>query len=191
MYKTWVVFGFWTIVASSAIQFFSAFFLAQLIGAREEKDSAIIYNPKEWPKFLNFLVSLGIAYYLYTSLSGKVVSTEDYIFAMVYIVVLTVIPTLFSIYKLIRDRNDFIRITDQIIQYKDNAETGEFEFANISKLDYSKNGIHLTFKDETTALIKIGQMNFNVRDALGVSNEIKKRIPKVQEEPNPNSTVII
>ena len=188
-YKTWQIFGFWTILASFFIQFFSAFLLAQFIGARSEKDNVVTYNPKEWPKFLNFLVSLGIAYYLYDLLKGKTVSNEDYIFGMVYIVVLTVIPTLISIYKLIRDRNDFISISETTVKYKDNAETGEFELANITGIDSSSKGITLTFKDETTALIKIGQMNFNVKDALGAFSEIKSRIPEVEQKAEEDSSL--
>ena len=70
-YKSYVVFGFWNIILSGLLSWFSTFFLAQFIGSRVQKEDVIIYNPKEWPKFLNFLVSLLIAYYLYTILQSK------------------------------------------------------------------------------------------------------------------------
>lgn len=177
-YKSYVVFGFWNIILSGLLSWFSTFFLAQLIGSRAEKEGTIVYNPKEWPKFINFLVSLLIAYYLYTVLQGKEISEGDYIFGLSYIILLTVLPTLYSIYKLIRDRNDFIAISSTSVSYRDNSESGEFHFSNIKEAEMSKQGIKLNLVDETSVLIKVEQMNFNVKDVLGALGEIQARIPK-------------
>ena len=68
VYKTWEIFGIWNMIWTGVVTFFSALFLSQLIGSREEKDGVITYNPKEWPKFINILVSLVLGYYLYTVL---------------------------------------------------------------------------------------------------------------------------
>lgn len=180
-YKSYVVFGFWNIILSGLLSWFSTFFLAQFIGSRVEKDTAIIYNPKEWPKFLNFLLSLLIAYYLYTILESKEITDGDYIFGLSYVIVLTVLPTLFSVYKLIRDRNDYISITSTSIRYRDNSETGEFQFSSIAGAEMSKEGIKLNMADGSSVLIKVGQMNFNVKDVLGVFAEIKQRISNINE----------
>ena len=187
-YKTYTIFGFWTIIATFFIELFSAIFLFQLIGSRSQKNQSIIYNPKEWPKFLNFLISLVIAYYLVTILLSKTISERDFIFGIVYVVLLTVLPTLRSVYRLIRDRNDYISISDNSLKYRDNDEQGEYQFANISSVDMSKEGIKLTLKDESTVLIKIGEMNFNLKDAMGAFNEIKARIPKSPKPSEENSS---
>ena len=180
-YKSYVVFGFWNIILSGLLSWFSTFFLAQFIGSRVQKEDVIIYNPKEWPKFLNFLVSLLIAYYLYTILQSKEISEGDYIFGLSYIILLTVLPTIYSIYKLIRDRNDFISITSNAVSYRDNAESGEFQFSNIAGAEMSKDGIKLNMADGNSVLIKVGQMNFNVKDVLGAFSAIKERIPNLNE----------
>ena len=94
---------------------------------------------------------------------------------------MTVLPTIYSIYKLIRDRNDFISITSNAVSYRDNAESGEFQFSNIAGAEMSKDGIKLNMADGNSVLIKVGQMNFNVKDVLGAFSAIKERIPNLNE----------
>ena len=100
IYKTWDVFGFWTIIWTGLVSVISTLFLGNLIGSRVENNGVITYNPKEFPKFLNILVSIAIGYYLYTIISVPTISNYDYIFGMSYLILLTAVPILFVIYKL-------------------------------------------------------------------------------------------
>jgi uncharacterized membrane protein len=63
MYKTWDIFGFWTLAWTGILSFISTTYLGNLIGSRTESDGIIKYNPKEWPKFINMMLSLLIGYY--------------------------------------------------------------------------------------------------------------------------------
>lgn len=180
LYKTWDIFGFWTLMWTGALSMFSAFFLGNLTSSKTEKGGLIIYNPKEWPKFFNMLVSLTIGYYLYTVISTPDISNYDYTFGMAYLLFLTVLPTSYAIFKLIRDRNDFISISPEILKYKDNGENGEFNFSDIEKVEL-ESGIKLTFKDERTLTIKTGNMNFNTKDTLCAYNDIKSKLPEEKE----------
>ena len=177
IYKTWDIFGFWTLAWTGLLSIISTTLLGNLIGSRAENNGMIIYNPKEWPKFLNMLVSLAIGYYLFTIISNPSVSSYDYTFGLAYLILLTAIPILIAIFKLIRDRNDFISIDGDILKYKDNNEIGEFKFTDIANVELSK-GIKLTFKDEKILTIKTGNMNFNSKDLLSVFNEIKSKLPE-------------
>ena len=186
IYKTWDIFGFWTLTWTGLLSIISTTLLGNLIGSRAENNGMIIYNPKEWPKFLNMLVSLAIGYYLFTIISNPSISSYDYTFGLAYLILLTAIPILIAIFKLIRDRNDFISIDGDILKYKDNNETGEFKFTDIANVELSK-GIKLTFKDEKILTIKTGNMNFNSKDLLSVFNEIKSKLPEEKKEDTINS----
>jgi hypothetical protein len=177
VYKTWEIFGIWNMIWTGVVTFFSALFLAQLIGSREEKDGVITYNPKEWPKFINMLVSLVLGYYLYTVLLSKEVSKFDYGFGIAYLILFTAVPILFAIYKLIRDRNDYISVGQTNLTYRDNSETGDFKFTDIANAELV-GGIKLTFKDSSTVTIKTAKMNFNANDLISAFNDIKAKLPE-------------
>ena len=181
LYKTWNIFGFWTLSFTGLISIISTIFLGNLVGSRAENNGVIMYNPKEWPKFLNMLVSLAIGYYLFTKIDNPSISSYDYIFGLSYLILLSLIPILISIFKLIRDRNDYISIDGDSLKYKDNNETGEFKFSDIATAEISS-GIKLTFKDDTTLTIKTDNMNFNAKDLLCAYNDILAKLPEVKKE---------
>ena len=175
IYKTYDVFGFWTLVWTGLVSIISNFSLGHFIGSRRESNGVITYNPKELPKFLNILVSIAIGYDLYTIIDVPNISKYDYIFGMTYLILLTAIPILFIIYKLIRDRNDFIVIDGDNLKYRDNDNIGDLKFADITHVEISK-GIKLTLKDSKVVTIKTDSMNFNGKDLLNVFGEIKAKI---------------
>ncbi len=181
MYKTWAIFGFWNLVWTGLLSLISTTYLANLIGSRVENNGVITYNPKELPKFLNMLVSLAIGYYLFTIISVPSISSSDYIFGLTYLILLTAVPILFAIYKLIRDRNDFIVIDGNNLKYRDNDENGDFKFTDIAAAEIS-GGIKLTFKDDKIVTIKTDNMNFNAKDLLSVFAEIKAKLPEEKKE---------
>lgn len=181
MYKTWAIFGFWTLVWTSIVSLISTVYLGNLIGSRAENNGVITYNPKELPKFLNMIVSLAIGYYLYTIISVPTISSSDYIFGLTYLILLTAVPIFYALYKLIRDRNDFIVIDGNNLKYRDNDENGDFKFTDIAAAEIS-GGIKLTFKDSKTVTIKTDNMNFNAKDLLSVFAEIKAKLPEEKKE---------
>ena len=181
MYKTWVVFGFWNLTCTGILSLISSTYLGNLIGSRAEHNGVITYNPKELPKFLNMLVSLAIGYYLYKIISVPSISSSDYIFGMTYLILLTAVPILFALYKLIRDRNDFIVIDGNHLKYRDNDENGDYKFTDIATAEIS-DGIKLSFKDSKIVTIKTGNMNFNTKDLASVFAEIKAKLPEEKKD---------
>jgi hypothetical protein len=180
-YKTWNIFGFWTLIFTGLLSIISTAFLGNLIGSKSENEGVIVYNPKEWPKFINILVSLAIGYYLYSILSSKIISSYDYNFGLAYLILLTALPLVFALYKLIRDRNDFISISETNLKYKDNSESGDFKFSDIANIELV-GGIKLTFKDSSILIIKTSQMNFNAKDLISVFNDIKAKLTEEKKE---------
>jgi hypothetical protein len=184
MYKTWDIFGFWTIAWTGIVSLISTFYLGHLFGSRAENNGVITYNIKELPKFLNMLVCLAIGYYLYTIISVPSISSYDYIFGLTYLILLTAVPILYAMYKLIRDRNDFIVIDGNNLKYRDNDENGDFKFTDIASVSFSKynNGITLRFKDSKIVTITTRNMNFNSKDLLSVFAEIKAKLPEEKKD---------
>lgn len=180
MYKTWVVFGFWTIVWTAFVNLMAGVLLGQLIGSRDESNGKIIYNPKEWPKFLNIAVSAVIAAYLYSIISKPNVSRDNYYFGLAYLTLLTALPMVKEVYKLIRDRNDFVEIEGDTISYRDNEKTGKFKFSDIKSVD-TGNDLTLHFKDGSDHKIALSNMNFNAADLVSLTLEINSRVPKPEQ----------
>ena len=185
IYKTWNIFGFWTMAWTGGLELFSAALLDQLIGSRTVKNGLIVYNPEEWPKFLNMLVSLAIGLYLFTILNNLEISSYDYTFGLSYLILLAALPICYSIFKLFRDRNDFISIDNYTVKYGDNNEKGEFKFTDIAKVEISK-GIKLTFKNDKVLTIKTDNMNFNKSDMLKAYIDIKAKLPEEKAEAKSN-----
>ena len=177
IYKTWIVFGFWTLAWTGLVTSLSGAILGQMIGSRKESNGKIMYNPKEWPKFVNIIICVLVGYYLYTIISEPNVDKGDYYFGLTYLILLTGLPTIFAIYKLFRDRNDFVEIDETYISYKDNKKTGKFEISTISKIE---GALTIYFNDETTHTIALSNMNFNSIDAIALIKDIQSRLPNIE-----------
>jgi len=167
LYKVFTIFGLWTLVWTGIVSIFSGSALMLLATSKKVEDDKIRYNPKEWPKLLSFLISLGIGYYLFTLLDKEALSEVDYYFALAYLVTLTLLPILIGLFKLIRDRNDELIITPNTISYRDNSRFGEVE---ISKVESYDKVYRLHLKDNTTFDIPFKKMGFSTLDQ---SNAIK------------------
>lgn len=178
-YKTWAIFGFWTLTWTFLVNFFSGMILGGLIGSRKETEGKIIYNPKELPKMVSMLIALLIGYYLFTILSKSNISDYDYYFGLTYLILFTFVPILWNMYKIIRDRNDYVEISGNILSYKDNSETGKFDLSLVKKVEGSSD-FTFTFNDDSTTVIKLSKMNFNSIDQAGLAKDINDRIPKTE-----------
>ena len=187
-WKTFAVFGFWRLFLTGILDAIIASVFIQALGSgRSEKGAVVTYNPKEWPKLLGVFLLLGVGYYLYDYLN-KVpdISDFDYKYGLSYLILLTLLPMLKTIYVLIRDRNDFISLSADTLSYRDNATREQFKIADLVSAGIAEKGIKLTFLDGTDHRIPVERMNFNGRDLIGVLAEIQKRIPeenKPKEEP--------
>jgi hypothetical protein len=176
VYKTWNVFGFWTLIWTGLVLLLSNISLWQLIGSRKELNDEIMYNPKEWPKLLNSLISLCIGSYLFTIIDKPDVPKFDFIFGLGYILIFIFIPVWISGYNLIYNRKDFISIGKTAVKYKDNEDLGEFQIEDIKDVELIKKRIKLTLSNGEAKIIKTDQMNFNYKDLRGAVSDIKKRI---------------
>lgn len=181
LYKSWVVFGFWTLTWTGIVTFMSSLFLKELKSGRSEKDGIITFNPKELPKLINMGVSILIGWYLYSIANQLDHSTSDYIFGICYILLLVGAPIIWSIYIIIRDRNDFVEINATHISYRDNSERDAFAIAEIETCDFIAGEIKIKMKNGDDRLIPLGRMNFNSADKTGLALELKKLFPKAEE----------
>jgi hypothetical protein len=177
IYKTWVVFGFWTMVWTGIVTVLSGIILGNLIGSRIESNDKIIYNPKEWPKLLNIIICGSIGYYLYTIISVPNIDQSNYYFGLCYLILLSALPIVWAVYRLLRDRNDFVEIDEKFISYKDNKKSEKFEISKISKIE---GAITIHFNDQTTHDIDLKNMNFNSVDRISLTKDIQSRIPKIE-----------
>ena len=180
IYKTWIVFGFWTILWTGLASIVAELLFGNLFGSRKEYNGTITFNPKEWPKFINVAISLGIGYYLYSIISAPTVDENDYLFGLTYLIALTFLPIIWSLYKLIRDRNDFVQIEGQLLSYRDNSDTGQVDLNSVIKISGLKD-LTLELADQSSLIIKLSQMNFNAADRSALIKEIQLRLPKVSE----------
>lgn len=181
VYKTWTVFGFWTIIWTGSVSLFSGTMLGQLFGSRSELNGRILYNPRELPKFIHILICGLLGYYLYTRITGPSLAKSDYYFGLAYLLFQAVLPAVFSIYRLIRDKDDFVVIEGGAISYKDNEKTGRFELSSIASIDTCGKDLTLKFIDGTEHKIELSNMNFNMADVVKLAVDLKARLPKPDE----------
>jgi len=176
LWKVWSVFGFWNIIWTSIVTIIAIFTFELLARARKQNGSVITYNPKEWPKFLAILVSGLLGFYLYNRLDDPSLSSNDQLFGMLYLLVFTALPSAWSLFKLIRDRNDFVRIDETTVSYKDNSDTGTYSLKDIKKVDSNGKQLFLILQSEETIIIDLKNMNFNGVDRANVYVELSALI---------------
>jgi len=177
IYKTFAIFGIWTILWTGVVSTFSGLILNLFYGARSEKDGEVVFNPSEWPKFIQILISLGIGYYLFTILSNPEINNYDYWFGMSYLILLTAVPIVRSFIVLLRDRNDFVSISATQLKYRDNSTRMEFEKSNIKYAKSTITGITLVMTDDSEHQIPLSNMNFKVSDKANLLKELAKDFP--------------
>ncbi|MFM7387106.1 MAG: hypothetical protein ACKO5L_02995, partial [Bacteroidota bacterium] len=81
-----------------------------------------------------------------------------------------------SLFKLIRDRNDFVRIDETTVSYKDNSDTGTYSLKEIKKVDSNGKQLFLILQSEETVIIDLKNMNFNGVDRASVYAELSALI---------------
>ena len=151
--------------------------IENLIGARRESsDGVVIFNPKEWPKFLVIVLALLVGYYLFNIIIALAdFNNYDFIFGLLFLILFTLGPVVWAVYKLIRDRNDFVKIEGHLLSYKDNAITGEVDLNTVVKIS-GKKDIKFELDDQSYVVIKLSEMNFNEADRKALVKEIQLRL---------------
>jgi hypothetical protein len=87
-------------------------------------------------------------------------------------------PVIWAVYKLIRDRNDYVQIDGHVLSYKDNAITGEIDLNTVVKIS-GKKDIKFELDDQSYVVIKLSQMNFNEADRKALVKEIQLRLSQL------------
>lgn len=177
LFKVFTVFGFWTICWTTIVATCSGFVLGHLFGSRSESNGSIMYNPKELPKVLHIVISLLIGYFLYTKIDVPNIDHYNYLFGMFYLILLALLPLGWALYKLIRDRNDFVKIDGSLLSYRDNSEQGQINLNKVRKITLLGNLV-FEFTDKTEQTIKVSEMNFNAADLISLVVDIESRISK-------------
>ena len=85
---------------------------------------------------------------------------------------------IWAVYKLIRDRNDYVQIDGHLLSYKDNALTGDIDLNTVVKIT-GKKDIKFELDDHTYVTIKLSQMNFNEADRNALVKEINIRLSQL------------
>ncbi|NDA64362.1 MAG: hypothetical protein EBX50_20390 [Chitinophagia bacterium] len=173
LWKVWNVFGFWNIIGTGIIASLSSVIFGRITSSRSKKNEVVTYNPKEWPKFLTIGVMLLLGFYLYSILPSQKESNEDYIFGLAYLIIFTAIPTVWSTFKIIRDRNDFVKFDSQKLWYKDNDNTGTYKFSEVAEIFP---GLTLMLNNGEVVEIKLKNMNFTPKDKSELYQELYKKV---------------
>lgn len=172
LWKVWSVFGFWNIIWTGIVAVIASTTFELMARARKQNGPVITYNPKEWPKFLAIIVSGLLGFYLYNLLGDPSLSSNDQLFGMLYLLVFTALPTAWSLFKIVRDRNDFVRIDETTVSYKDNSRTGTYAIKDIKEVSSTGKKLTLTLNSDETVTIDLKNMNFNGVDRTSVYVEL-------------------
>lgn len=181
LFKVWTVFGFWTCLWTGLVSTISSFYFDSYFGSRKETPEGILYNPRELPKFFSLVILGSLAYYLYNRLDQPGLSQADRTFGIAYLGLTSLLPMLWVLYKLVRDRNDFILITPDLIKYRDNDTRESIPVALIKKVMGGSN-IYLNMTDGTEKTIPASRMNFGSTDLAGVIADIRNLLPEEKSE---------
>jgi hypothetical protein len=106
---------------------------------------------------------------------------------MLYLLVFTAIPTAWSLFKIVRDRNDFVRIDETTVSYKDNSRTGTYAIKDIKEVNSNGKQLILTLRSEETITIDLKNMNFNGVDRASVYVELSALITPEESVAEPTA----
>ena len=176
VYKVWSIFGVWTLIWTGLVAAISQTVLKEMIGSKQVTTDGVMFNPKETPKLASIAINLLLGYYLFTILSNTELSDFDRNFGNGYIGIFAIVPNFYALFTLFRDRNDFVFINQNNVQFKNNDETGEIPFSTIGDVKIQGKDLELIMNNETSFVIKTSEMNINNKDLTDILSEIKVRL---------------
>ena len=179
VYKVWAIFGVWTLIWTGLVAAISQTVLKEMIGSKKVTADGVMFNPKEMPKLGSIAINLLLSYYLLTILNNTELSDFDRGFGNYYIGIFALGPNLYALFTLFRDRNDFVNITQDNVQFKNNNETGEILLSSIIDAKIQGKDLELNMNNETSFVIKTSKMNINNKDLTDILSEIKSRLVQI------------
>jgi uncharacterized protein YxeA len=181
IYGAGLLLGFWNLLFFTVAAVTLLVVTLEKIGFREEKDNVIVYNPKEWPRYISLgSIVLGGIYCIYklTLVSDKVISELVAEYTAVLILIVTIIIPVILIYQYKKDRHDFIKITQDTIEIKDNEKSTIVSIKDIVSWEISGKSLEIKLQDETTHKNSLGDLNFNSRDVKNFRADLERLLPK-------------
>lgn len=179
VYKVWAIFGVWTLIWTGLVAAISQTVLKEMIGSKKVTADGVMFNPKEMPKLGSIAINLLLSYYLLTILNNTELSDFDRGFGNYYIGIFALGPNLYALFTLFRDRNDFVNITQDNVQFKNNNETGEILLSSIIDAKIQGKDLELNMNNETSFVIKTSEMNINNKDLTDILSEINSRLVQI------------
>lgn len=141
------IFGVVKIIATLLILTLSYIVLTQLFGTIKKTEDSITISLLKWPKYLYISISLLVALYLYTTLSGKIVSQWERNLGLVLILALILIPTLIIFARTTTIINDFVIIDEEFITINDRDITQKIALQSGGHININKKSLNLNFID--------------------------------------------
>ena len=179
VYKVWAIFGVWTLIWTGLVAAISQTVLKEMIGSKKVTADGVMFNPKEMPKLGSIAINLLLSYYLITILNNTELSDFDRGFGNYYIGIFALGPNLYALFTLFRDRNDFVNITQDNVQFRNNNETGEILLSSIIDAKIQGKDLELNMNNETSFVIKTSEMNINNKDLTDILSEINSRLVQI------------
>ena len=179
--ETTHIFGIITIIGTLFILTLSYLVLTQLVGSVKKTQDALTIIPLKWPKYLYILISLLVALYLYTTLSGKIISQWERNLGLVLILALILIPTLIILARTTTIMDDFVIIDEEFITIND---------GNIIQKIAIKDIVYVTnHKFIEIALQSGGHININ-KKSLNLNFIDNLRLFKIIQKLTPDKTTL-
>jgi hypothetical protein len=176
-YKTFVIFGFWNLLLVFCVTTYFALRFDQMFSSKVVNADKIVFNPKEWPKLVSVLVNILGGGYLGYILFKQQLPTLDYIYGSL-VLSYNAVVAIIVLYRIFRDRNDFVTITNETLSYKDNAKTGEFAFSDVVTFQPIFSLLVFILQNGRSHTLKLSEMSFNLQDTVDLTKEITNRLPE-------------
>ena len=178
IFEVWHVFGWKAMILSIFINSFLGVILSNSIGCKTKIADGYMFNPKELPKYLAMLAADMVGVYFYVQLRNPELSINEWRFGLVWIALVVFLPIVFHVNKLVRDRNDYVKISGHLITYRDNEKHGEFFLKDLKQAEFDGGGdVKLIFLDGREQLIKTSEMNFGSTDLAELVKTINEVLP--------------
>jgi hypothetical protein len=116
---------------------------------------------------------------IFTMISASNINNFELYITLFYLFLISGVPILIALYKLLRDRNDNVQIEGSILRYCDNKESGEIDLSKIIRIIDDKNLIFFD-SEEKQYLLNLSFMNFRSTDKRRLIHDIKSINSKIE-----------
>jgi len=175
------IFGEWTFIWSAAVCFCVYPVLNEILENRQTTPDGHLYEPNRQSNFLSMLIIAGIAIYLYPKIENPKLSTGEHIIALLWFGFIFVFQFVLITYNLIYNRNDYIRISGNILTYRDNDKHEQISLLDIKEAKLDDHNVKLEFQNGKYHIImtKSG-INISDRESRALVNTINKKLSSLK-----------